>query len=301
MWSGRHLSWHINCLEMLAVFRALKYFLPDLRDSHVLVRTDSTAVVYYINHQGGLRSRPLYKPCVVPGQTPLSASSSHSWASECGSRCPVEAGAKARGMDASPRGGEADLESLWSGSSGSLRHEGEHAMFPLVLSSSSSSPGAGCYGTEVAPVRLSPDRSAPGSSGESTPGRGQPTTSSPVLAGPSMVLGPGISPRWLSMGDSRQEGSPLTGGGHHPSPPSLPGVVEAVGVAPEGAQLIASGLSTKVVETILQSRAPSMRKLYALKWKLFTSWCGERQQDPGNCPVGTVLEFLQARFSTGFS
>ncbi|KAI2662193.1 50S ribosomal protein L9 [Labeo rohita] len=40
---------------MLPVFRALKYFLPDLRDRHVLVRTDSTAVVYYINHQGGLK------------------------------------------------------------------------------------------------------------------------------------------------------------------------------------------------------------------------------------------------------
>ncbi|KAL0204539.1 hypothetical protein M9458_002557, partial [Cirrhinus mrigala] len=58
---GRHLTWHINCLEMLAVFRALKHFLPDLIGHHVLVRTDNTAVVYYINHQGGLRSRPLYK------------------------------------------------------------------------------------------------------------------------------------------------------------------------------------------------------------------------------------------------
>ncbi len=54
------------------------------------------------------------------------------------------------------------------------------------------------------------------------------------------------------MGDSR-EGSPLTGTGHDLSPPL--GVVEAVGVAPEGAQLIASGLSTEVAETILQSRA----------------------------------------------
>ena len=61
LWSGRHLTWHINCLEMLAVYRALKYFLPDLRGCHVLVRTDNTAVVSYINHQGGLRSRPLYK------------------------------------------------------------------------------------------------------------------------------------------------------------------------------------------------------------------------------------------------
>ncbi len=32
-----------------------------------------------------------------------------SWASQCGSRHPVEAGAEARGMDASRRGGEADL------------------------------------------------------------------------------------------------------------------------------------------------------------------------------------------------
>ncbi|KAI2660026.1 ORF V: Enzymatic polyprotein [Labeo rohita] len=61
LWSGRHLTWHINCLEMLAVFRALKHLLPDLIGRHVLVRTDNTAVVYYINHQGGLRLRPLYK------------------------------------------------------------------------------------------------------------------------------------------------------------------------------------------------------------------------------------------------
>ncbi len=59
--SGHHLTWHINCLEMLAVFRALKHFLPELRDRHVLVRTNNTAVVFYINHQGGLRSHPLYK------------------------------------------------------------------------------------------------------------------------------------------------------------------------------------------------------------------------------------------------
>lgn len=60
LWSGRHLTWHINCLEMLAVLCALRYFLTDLRGHHVLVRTDNTAVVSYINHQGGLHSRRLY-------------------------------------------------------------------------------------------------------------------------------------------------------------------------------------------------------------------------------------------------
>ncbi len=152
---------------------------------------------------------------------------------------------------------------------------------------------------EASSVRLSPDCSAPGSSRESAPGRGPAVASSPLLAGPSMVLGPDFSPRRLPMGDSSQERSPLTSGGYDLSPP--PGVMEAVGVAPEGARLIASGLSTEVVETILQSRAPSTRKLYGLKWRLFTSWCGDHQLDPVNCPIGTVLEFLQARFSAGLS
>ncbi len=61
LWEGPHLMWHINCLEMLAVFQALKHFLPDLRGHHGLVRTDNTSVVSYINHQGVLLSRPLYR------------------------------------------------------------------------------------------------------------------------------------------------------------------------------------------------------------------------------------------------
>ncbi len=42
-------------------------------------------------------------------------------------------------------------------------------------------------------------------------------------------------------------------------------------------------------------------KLYPLKWNLFTSWCGDRQLNPVNCPVGTILKFLQARLSTGLT
>ncbi len=74
-----------------------------------------------------------------------------------------------------------------------------------------------------------------------------------------------------------------------------------VGLASEGAQLIDSGLSTEIVETILHSRAPSTRKLYALKWKVFTSWCSDHQLDPVNCPIRTVLEFLQDWFTAGLA
>ncbi len=40
---------------------SIKYFLLELRDRHELVRTGNTEVVSYINHQGGLRTRPLQR------------------------------------------------------------------------------------------------------------------------------------------------------------------------------------------------------------------------------------------------
>ncbi|KAL0197625.1 hypothetical protein M9458_006165, partial [Cirrhinus mrigala] len=55
-WPSHLPDWHINCLKIMAVFRALKYFLQQLRGYHVLVRVDNTAVVSYINRQGRLRS-----------------------------------------------------------------------------------------------------------------------------------------------------------------------------------------------------------------------------------------------------
>ncbi len=59
LWTGSRLQWHINCLELLAVWLALRRFKGLQHDKHVLVRTDNTATVAYINHQGDLRSRRL--------------------------------------------------------------------------------------------------------------------------------------------------------------------------------------------------------------------------------------------------
>ncbi len=58
-WTGEFLSWHINCLELRAVFLALIHFLPVLGKHHVIVRTDNLAVVSHINCQGGSHSRTL--------------------------------------------------------------------------------------------------------------------------------------------------------------------------------------------------------------------------------------------------
>ncbi len=67
-----------------------------------------------------------------------------------GSRRPIKRGAEARRMDASLRGGEANLERVWPGLGVPLHYSGDSAMSPLVLSSSSNSTGVGCYGTDMA-------------------------------------------------------------------------------------------------------------------------------------------------------
>ncbi|KAL0173097.1 hypothetical protein M9458_033408, partial [Cirrhinus mrigala] len=177
-----------------------------LRDRHVLVRTDSTVVVYYINHQGGLRSHPLYKlvhQILVWSQDKLPSL-----------RAVHIPGHLNLGADILARQG--------------LR-PGEWMLHPEVVKQIWR---AFCQ----AQVDLFATRE---------------TFQCPL---------------WCSL--------------THPA---------------------LLGLDAMVVETILQSRAPSSRKLYALKWKLFTPWCGDRQQDSVNCPVGSVLGFLQDRFSTGLA
>ena len=58
-WSVPESKLHINYLELKAVFLALKEFQSLCVDKIVLVATDNTTVVAYINKEGGMRSGPL--------------------------------------------------------------------------------------------------------------------------------------------------------------------------------------------------------------------------------------------------
>ncbi len=123
--------------------------------------------------------------------------------------------------------------------------------------------------------------------------------SSRLLASSNLVLGDNVPARRHSLGDSHPQGPTVSSRMADLSPSAR--TMETVGLAPEGHQLIDSGLITEVVETILNARAPSTRKLYALKWRLFVLWCEEGQLDPVNCAISIVLEFLQDRFSAGLA
>ena len=58
-WSVPKSRLHINFLELKAVFLALKEFQDICAGQIVLVVTDNTTVVSYINKEGGMRSGPL--------------------------------------------------------------------------------------------------------------------------------------------------------------------------------------------------------------------------------------------------
>ncbi len=59
VWSSDQSYLHINFLELETVFLALKTFQKWLCGAHVLVQTDSTTVMHYLNRAGGTRSRSL--------------------------------------------------------------------------------------------------------------------------------------------------------------------------------------------------------------------------------------------------
>jgi len=59
LWSRLETSYHINQLEMLAVERAVKHFVHQIRSCRVNLLSDNTTVVAYVNKQGGTRSASL--------------------------------------------------------------------------------------------------------------------------------------------------------------------------------------------------------------------------------------------------
>ena len=63
-WSNAEKQLHINYLELEAVVLTVRKFLPQLVNQSVLIRSDSSNVIQYINRQGGTLSPKLcYKTC----------------------------------------------------------------------------------------------------------------------------------------------------------------------------------------------------------------------------------------------
>ena len=60
VWNDSLKSAHINYLELMAAFLALQHFRVFIQGCHVLIRTDNTTTMFYVNKQGGIRSQSLH-------------------------------------------------------------------------------------------------------------------------------------------------------------------------------------------------------------------------------------------------
>ncbi|KAL0146880.1 hypothetical protein M9458_057819 [Cirrhinus mrigala] len=255
--TGPRLHWHINCLELLAVFLAL-------------------------------RSPP--SPAVEPTQTQVSACHSHSGRSQSHGQYSVTTGFARRRVEAPPSIGPTDLGSIRPGTSRSLCLTGIHPL-PVVVHSTRYR----CTGTQLAEgpaqVCVSPSEPHCTDTVQSQGGQGTDSLGSPLLAQQNLVLGPGAPGISSSLAHSSEEGPPFSGEGHNLAP--APRSLEPPPLVPGRDQEDFRDLSPSVVNTLLQARAPSTRRLYDLKWRIFVNWCSSRGKDPRRCGIESVLSLLQ--------
>ncbi len=295
-WSEPQIRWHINRLELEAVFLALKEFQAQLERQHVLIRTDNTSVVAYINRQGGVRSKALCKQAAMLLL----------WADSCllSIRATHIPGLLNRGADMLSRRripqGEWRLHpesvrmiwNLYGEAEVDLFATSENAHCPSFFSLSHSPlegdaltarwPTARLYAfppIKILPLVLCKIREE---------------RASVILIAPNWPNQPWfpdltellIAPPW-----------PISGGrlGVAPEPRTMePSCVVASGLSGE-----LDALQARVVGTLTEARAPSTRRLYALKWGVFVKWCHQAHIDPVVCTVLDVLSFLQYRLDSG--
>ncbi len=299
LWTGPQLQWHINCLELLAVWLALRRFRTLLHEKHILVRSDNTATVAYINHQGGLRSRRMsqlarhlllwsqkhlrsLRAVHVPGELNRAAdelSRQHALPGEWRLHPEVlqliwrRFGDAQVDLFASPDTSHCQL--FFSLSEGTLGTDALACSWPRGLRKYAFPP-VSLLAQTLCKVREDEEQVllvAP-----YWPNR----TWFPELDAPR------DSP---SLANSSEEGSTFSERGHPLAP--APRLVESPRMVLGRDAEVLSGLPPAVVNTITSARALSTRQAYRLKWNLFVDWCSPRREDPRRCPIAVVLSFLQ--------
>ncbi len=252
-----------NGIGTSTVYLALGRLKGPLRGKHVLVRTDNTATVAYINRQGGLRSRrmsQLARHLLLWSQKHLRLL-----------RAIHVPGVLNRVADELSR---AALPGEWR----------LHQVVQLIWEDPKWPRGLRKYA--FPPVSLLAQ----------TLCKVREDKERVLLVAPywpnrtwfSGTHAPRDSP---SLASSSEKGPSFSETGHPLAPTSRP--LETPCLVPGRDAEVLGDLPPEVLNTISSARAPFMRRAYALKWNLFVKWCSSRREDTRRCSIGVVLSFLQ--------
>ncbi|KAI2653489.1 ORF V: Enzymatic polyprotein [Labeo rohita] len=297
VWTGPRLFWHINCLELLAVLLALRRFRSMIQGKHVLVRTDNTTTVAYINHHvRSFRMSQLARHLLLWSQ--------HRLKSLRATHIPGEANRVADSLSRQvslggewrlhpesvqliwDRFGQAQVDLFASPESTHCQLWYSLTEAPLGIDALAHSWPRGRLKYAFPPVSLIAQ----------TLCKVREDKEQILLVAPfwpnrtwfsDLVLLASAPPWRIPLRkDLLSQGK---GTIWHPRPRSL----EPPPLVPGRDQEDFRDLSPSVVNTLLQARAPSTRRLYDLKWRIFVNWCSSHGKDPRSCGINSVLSFLQ--------
>ena len=72
-----------------------------------------------------------------------------------------------------------------------------------------------------------------------------------------------------------------------------------IGLESERRHLIEEGFSREVVDTIQGDIRQSTKEVYSRRWSVFANWCAERSVDPCTASISQICAFLQNQFNKG--
>lgn len=181
------------------------------------------------------------------------------------------------------------VHTIWSSfgkAEGNLSFSGNNSHCPIFFSKNMDA--LGHEWPSLPPLRLSLDLSPP--SGHQTDQGRQACCPSgdPSLADPTVVPRVDSADR-SPVANSPEERPPFPG--ERDNLASRPKMWALLHMAP---QRELTDLPARVLSTLSETRASSMRRLYALKWFVFSDWCSVQNQAPLSCKVPLVLSLWVA-------
>ena len=300
-WSLPESKLHINHLELKAVFLALKEFRTLVCNKTVLIATDNTTVVAYINKEGGMTSGSL---CALlwrilswcTRQQVILRARRIPGPAERDSRQAIQAWPDhSNGVVTSSRGIQSHMRPVAPASSGPVCHQIQQQTTTVCLTGPRP-PGLGSGCTQPVlggpgPIRL-PTGSHLGQSGGEATGLPLQQNNSDCtrVAQHALVLGPGSNVK-PDPSVSAQHAQPSVSA-IQPGPSQEPGEPEPTCLAPRASAIKEQGFSEAVAARIEAPQRRSTRSVYEAKWTIFKKWCLSNQVDFRAPPLKAIADFL---------
>ena len=300
-WSLPESKLHINHLELKAVFLALKEFQTLVFNKTVLVATDNTTVVAYINKQRGdeigLSVCPTVENSVLVHQAASNPQgTSHPRPAERDSRQAIQAWPDhSNRVVTSSSSVPSCMFKVTSATSGPVCHQVQQQTTTVCITGTRPPGlGSGCTRPVLGgpgPIRL-PTGSHLGQSGGEAPGLPLQQNNSDCsrVAQHALFLGPGSNVKpdpTVSAQHTQPSVSAI-----QPGPSQEPVESEPTYLAPRASAIKEQGFSEAVAARIEAPQRRSTRSVYEPKWTIFTKWCLSNQVDFRAPPLKAIADFF---------